>query len=330
MLPWLAYLKYSNLTLARRFRKIVAEDPEKVLYVNASTGQEWTRREVEEYSNRVANFFLEKGFKKGDTVAFFMNSRPEYIIHWFGLSKIGVIPALINYNLRRGSLLHTVKVVNCKAVLYGLELEPGTRVVKISTNVIKLRESLPYFLAIKEIQDDILEHTAGKFGFFHTSKGSGSEVNPTSAIAHAINLDDVLRESSPAQEPSSINKSISVMDMLCYIYTSGTTGLPKAVDVRHLRQCLAVVSVRCLFSCSPDYVMYCSLPLYHSAGGQMGTGGSLVFGNKTVIAPKFSARSFFRDCAKYNVDVRRFNVLISRFTRATCKYNRNHFRWPTT
>ncbi len=39
--------------------------------------------QVEDYSNRVANYFLAKGFKKGDTVAFYMPNRPEYIIHWY-------------------------------------------------------------------------------------------------------------------------------------------------------------------------------------------------------------------------------------------------------
>ena len=80
---------------------------------------------METYSNRVANFFLSKGYSKGDTIALFMENRPEYVATWLGLAKIGVIPALINYNLSEDSLLHTVEIADCCAIIYGLELEKG-------------------------------------------------------------------------------------------------------------------------------------------------------------------------------------------------------------
>ena len=80
---------------------------------------------MEEYSNRVANYFLSLGYVKGDSVAFFMENRPEYIATWLGLAKIGVTPALINYNLKQQSLVHTIQVANCKAIIYGIELENG-------------------------------------------------------------------------------------------------------------------------------------------------------------------------------------------------------------
>lgn len=42
-----------------------------------------------------------------------------------GLSKIGAIPALINTNLRKDSLLHSVTVANCKSIVFGTELADG-------------------------------------------------------------------------------------------------------------------------------------------------------------------------------------------------------------
>ena len=42
-----------------------------------------------------------------------------------GLAKIGVVPALINYNLRNNALVHTIKAAEAKAIIYGLELEQG-------------------------------------------------------------------------------------------------------------------------------------------------------------------------------------------------------------
>ena len=81
--------------------------------------------QIEKYSNRVANYFHSLGYKKGDSVAFYMENRPEYIATWLGLAKIGVRPALINYNLKQQSLIHTIQVSSCKAIIYGIELEKG-------------------------------------------------------------------------------------------------------------------------------------------------------------------------------------------------------------
>ena len=81
--------------------------------------------QVEDYSNRVANFFLDSGYHKGDVVGFLMENRPEYFATWLGLAKIGVIPALINTNLRSQSLLNCLKTAKCTGIIYGLELEEG-------------------------------------------------------------------------------------------------------------------------------------------------------------------------------------------------------------
>ena len=36
-----------------------------------------------------------------------------------------MVPALINYNLRKDALIHTIKAAESKAIIYGLELEEG-------------------------------------------------------------------------------------------------------------------------------------------------------------------------------------------------------------
>ena len=54
---------------------------------------------------------------------------------------------------------------------------------------------------------------------------------------------------------------------------------------------------------SPDDVVYCHLPLYHSSGGQVATCSSILFGTKTVIRRKFSASAFWKDCVGFNITV---------------------------
>ena len=79
--------------------------------------------QIDEYSNRVAHYFIKSGFKKGDTVALFMENRPEYVAIWLGLAKAGFIPALINYNLKHQVLVHTIKIAKSVAIIYGAELQ---------------------------------------------------------------------------------------------------------------------------------------------------------------------------------------------------------------
>lgn len=68
---------------------------------------------------------LENGFKKGDVVGLLMENRPEFVAIWLGMSKVGIVSALINYNQRLVSLLHSIKVANCAGLIYGSELSSG-------------------------------------------------------------------------------------------------------------------------------------------------------------------------------------------------------------
>jgi solute carrier family 27 fatty acid transporter 1/4 len=63
--------------------------------------------------------------KRGETVALFMDSKPEYVCIWLGLSKIGVVTALINSNLRQAPLVHGIRVANSRAIIFGSELANG-------------------------------------------------------------------------------------------------------------------------------------------------------------------------------------------------------------
>ena len=98
------------------FSETVSRHPDKpaILFED----QCWTFRELDCFANKVAHFFLDRGLKKGDTVAIFMENCPELIGLCFGLGKIGVRSSLINYNLRETSLLHCLNICHPKAIVY--------------------------------------------------------------------------------------------------------------------------------------------------------------------------------------------------------------------
>ena len=80
--------------------------------------------QVEVYSNKVAHSFSKKfNLKKGDCVAIFMENKPEFVATWLGLSKLGVISALINTNLKNKALVHSITVANSKVLVFSVELK---------------------------------------------------------------------------------------------------------------------------------------------------------------------------------------------------------------
>lgn len=121
---WLLYgLKKSNGNVITVFRSNVSRHPNKtIFYYN---DEKWSFRDLELYTNKVANAFISAGFKPGDEVALLMDSRPEYVGMWLGLAKAGIITALINTNQRGGTLIHSITVINCKALIFGPEYLDG-------------------------------------------------------------------------------------------------------------------------------------------------------------------------------------------------------------
>jgi fatty-acyl-CoA synthase len=84
-------------------------------------------------------------------------------------------------------------------------------------------------------------------------------------------------------------------DRALYIYTSGTTGLPKAANVSHLRLMQWSHWFAGLMNTQPTDRMYNCLPLYHSVGGVVATGATLVGGGTVVLRERFSVSDFWKD-----------------------------------
>lgn len=56
--------------------------------------------------------------------------------------------------------------------------------------------------------------------------------------------------------------------------------------------------------------IYVCLPLYHLAGGCLGTSQCIAFGDTLTIAAKFSASKFWLDCIKHKCTVRLFRIVL--------------------
>ncbi|KAJ8672520.1 hypothetical protein QAD02_003779 [Eretmocerus hayati] len=265
-------------TVAGIFTRLVQAHPDKVAYIFED--KEWTYQMVEDFSNRIGRYFRPRSFSRYDSIALIMESRVEYIGTWLGLSKAGLVTALVNTNLRGDVLVHSMNVAGCKAVIFSGEFKE----------------------AVEEIRSKIP----------NLSLYQWSEHSDVTLLDGAEDLNSGLAKTEP--EPLIVDMELtSPRDKLIYIYTSGTTGLPKAAVISNLRYMLMSCGVHSMLALKSSDRIYDSLPLYHTAGGIVGAGQALVRGITVVLRRKFSASKFWPDCVHYECTVAQYIGEICRY-----------------
>jgi fatty-acyl-CoA synthase len=208
--------------------------------------------------NQYSRWALERDLSSGDAVALLMPNCAEYLAVWLGLTRVGVVVALINSQLGGDVLAHSINIAAPKYLIVSADLAP---------RVAAIRARLPAALACRVA-------------------GSSPELTPLQAEIETLPGDSL----HPAErEPPAIDATA------LYIYTSGTTGLPKAAKVSHYRLMQWSHWFAGMMDTKPEDRMFNCLPLYHSVGGVVATFATLVNGGAVVIRPRFSASDFWRD-----------------------------------
>ena len=73
-------------------------------------GETLTYAALDELANRCAHWALGQGLARGSTVAILLPNRLDYLPLWFGLTKVGVVAALINNQLGGEALAHCLNI----------------------------------------------------------------------------------------------------------------------------------------------------------------------------------------------------------------------------
>jgi len=270
--------KRNDMSVGDKFQVIADRYPDRPMVTccgeSESDTSSLTYRQVLHQSRQVARYFLARGYVKGDVVALLMETRADYVTYWLGLSYIGVIPALINTHVKQKGLLHSINIVDAKAVIVSSELES-------------------VLVDVKAQLEDIEVFSVDE--------------------CHVPNWIDLIGSISSLSTDPLETKYVGYSDSLFYIYTSGTTGLPKAAIIKHSRFMFSVYALYCLCIVRENDVIYSPLPLYHSAAGTVTMGAALLEGVRMVTRKKFSARMFWSDCVAEGVTVTQYIGEIARY-----------------
>jgi fatty-acyl-CoA synthase len=253
----------AEITLVDFVEERVAAAPHRLAIL--FEGRKITNAELDAHANRVARWATAQGIGRGDVVGLLMENRPEFVMTWLGLAKLGAVTALLNTHLRGHPLAHSLAVADAKHLIVGAELGDALATSR--------------------------EHVTS----WPTVWSTGG------AVDGARDLDGELAERSSDPIDREIRRGLKAADKLFYIYTSGTTGLPKAANISNQRACMMGGGAAGAQRLGPEDRVYVTLPLYHSAGGVMAAGSALISGAVLVLARRFSARRFWSDCRENEV-----------------------------
>jgi fatty-acyl-CoA synthase len=258
-----------SYTVADRFEERAAANADRVFILFEE--QRIRYGEFNARANRVADVAHSAGLRRGDVAALLMTNRPEFIVTWAGLAKLGVTTALVNPNLRERALRHALEAAGARVVFAGGEA---------------------------------LADLASVGGDFCNEWKVFVDVEPGSDVSlpvGAVDLAAACARAGAENPDASVRDGLVAGDDLFYIYTSGTTGLPKAVRLSHMRYLGVGDGMSAVSGWGPDDVMLCVLPLYHVAGGMVVVSSALAQGARLVLQRKFSASRFWDDVREHGV-----------------------------
>src|SRR6266516_4830102 len=215
-------------------------------------------RELNALVNAFANALLDLGIRKGQTVCLFMTNRPEYLVCWFAIARIGAIVSHMNPSYREREVAYQLSNSEAVAVVVQQKLLPLVEAVRAET------PSLEYIITV----------------------GSGQQVPPT----YEHSFSQMVRTHPPTLPPGSGSEW---EDVLALPYSSGTTGMPKGVMLSQKNLVVnayqSIATARITFQDR----MLVFVPLYHIYGIML-MGLAALTGATLVLMERFDAGDCLR------------------------------------
>jgi len=243
--------------------------------------RQWTYDDVETYANRVAQWALAQGLKPKDTVAIFVRNRLEYVALWLGLSKVAVVPALLNFQLSGKALAHCVNISDATHLVLDHEMEEQWNAAKDAVTT-----DIKVWAAYAEVD------------------GYDS-------------FDAALSSHVPSRPSKDIRAGLNAGGQAIKMFTSGTTGLPKAAKVTHVRAQNYLRGMGAGARATAKDRMLMVLPMYHATGGLVGVGAALTHGGAVIVQPKFSATKFWDEAVRHEATMFTYVGELCRFLLST-------------
>ena len=233
-----------------------------------------TYLELHERTNRLANYLIAQGIRKGDLVGLSCGSRAEHFEALYAVAKIGAIAVPFDFNWSAQECAAMLRFFAPKAFFQ------ETRKETEALSTITRQHIAPGNLIFIE--------TAEAFG----SRDLNSPGSASSLSAHAEPVEASLFQSAISLGASSDPEvGVEGVDPFLLMITSGTTGFPKACSINHETYSLRCMNYGLSKGMNPDERALMALPVHFNAG--RGSVMSILYlGGTIFIQEKFDATLF--------------------------------------
>jgi len=235
--------------LVQDFLQISADRyPEKTALV--CSGQRLTYAQVEAKANRLANVLRERGVRRGDRIAIYLNNSMENVVAMFGVLKAGGVFVAVSRAMKVDKLIYILN--NCQATAL----------------VADARGLAP------DVGNRLLDEAGSVRTIVTCGDKAWSSSNHDSRWADFAEI----QATASAQPPPRVNIDL---DLACLIYTSGTTGESKGVMCDHSNLIFVTDSIVTYLKNTDADVVLNVLPMAFSYGlyqlmAMFRVGGTLV------------------------------------------------------
>ena len=222
-----------------------------------------TYRELNAFVNSFANALLDLGVRKGERVCLLMTNRPEYVISWFAIARIGGVVCPMNPSYREREVAYQLSNSEASAVIVQQSLLPLIQTARVEAPSVRLVITV----------------------------GSQSEQNPAFSFDHLL-------QAYPSTPPA-CQQPVGD-DIVALPYSSGTTGLPKGVMLSHKNLVYNVVQSVATARITFQDRMLIFLPLYHIYGIML-IGLAAMTGATIVLMERFDPGECLRNIDEHGI-----------------------------
>jgi crotonobetaine/carnitine-CoA ligase len=231
-------------------------------FANTEVGNvQYTAREMDAESTRLAHALTALGVGHGDRVATLLENRAEQVVSFFAALKLGAVQVPINTGYKGEFLRH--QLADSGARVFAVQGDFASRAVE--TLGAETTPDVAHCIVVDH-PDAVIDAV------------------PTISWADAL--------AGASDEPIDTSQ-VRPSDLACFIYTAGTTGPSKGCMLPQNYIVSLAEQVERAWERRSDDIVLTPLPLFHFNAISIAVVGTLVAGGSAVIERKFSVSNFW-------------------------------------
>ncbi|HEX3011631.1 MAG TPA: AMP-binding protein [Syntrophomonadaceae bacterium] len=278
-MPKEVYFTEGNIPIFEYLRIHAKRTPDKPAIINY--GREISYRELDESSDKFANYLLDIGLTKGDRVGLFLGNSPQYIIAHFGVLKMGGIVCPCSPLFKEMELSYEINDAGMKCLLtLDIFMPIVSKVLKDTPSLLSVvttnfHDYLPAepTLPLVDYMQVPKQNVPGTKDFLEII--SGQSKNPVPRVDIDMENDIALLE-----------------------YTGGTSGLPKGAMLSHHAHLFKPAAACIIMGIGGNSRVLTTMP-YFNIAGMLFLVGPVLHGATNILLTQFDPLTVLQAINRY-------------------------------